>query len=489
LVRGVLGGVAWNIGGSAVLVVAQIASTAATARLVAPREFGLYATAQAATGVVGYFTMTALGHGVQRRSNLTQRAVGTALTLSLASSFVVSGGLLVCASLWASAWGVPEAAPAVRVIALALFLTSAAAVPIALLRRHFQFGRAEVIETGSLVIAMGAGVALAIEAHSALALASGQALGAAALLVAAGTMTRDELRLSFDRAEARELFTFASQVSGLTTLAYFVLTAPAWFTARVFGASVLGLYSRAYMIVAVPATYASHSLYKVLYPLYGRIRDDRARTRAVLDEGLTLTTGIAWPLFALIAGAAPVVVTVLLGSRWDGASSLVPLLALAACAYIPCGLLTNAAEAMGWMRIVAARQLALLIGVITTLIASYAADLGLTWVLAGVAAVNWAAYLLTLSPFVRRSLLDAGSAVREQAIHAGVALAVYGLAVAVVQATAGAPLAVQVGAVIGAAILVFGALAVGRSWFPAGGVLSKRLAQVAPERAKALPFG
>ena len=55
---------------------------------------------------------------------------------------------------------------------------------------------------------------------------------------------------------------------------------------------MLGVYSRSFMIVALPATYATSSVYKVLYPLYGRVRDDFARTRAVVDEGLTLTTGL-----------------------------------------------------------------------------------------------------------------------------------------------------------------------------------------------------
>ena len=119
LTKSALGGVAWNSAGSAVLVLAQIASTIATARLVSPHEFGFYATAQAAAGVVGYvFTISALGSGIQRRSRLGEKTVGTALTLSLASSLVVGGGLFAGASLWARVWGVPEAAAVVRVIAL-----------------------------------------------------------------------------------------------------------------------------------------------------------------------------------------------------------------------------------------------------------------------------------------------------------------------------------------------------------------------------------
>ena len=481
LSRSALGGVAWNSAGSAVLVLAQIASTVATARLVAPGQFGLYATAQAASAGVSYlFTISALGSGIQRRSQLGERTVGTALTLSLTSSLVVGGAVFAGASLWARVWGVPEAAAAVRVMSLSLFLTSAAVVPIALIRRRLEFGRAAIIETCSQVVAMGVGVALAIELHSAVALATGQAVGAGMLLVAAGAIVRRELRPSFDRSDARELFTFASQVSGLTFGAYLVQTAPAWFTARTFGASTLGVYSRAQMIVGLPAIYAMTSLFKVIYPLYGRVQHDLARTRTLIDEALTLTTGVTWPLFALIAGASPVIVSVLLGPRWDAVTSLLPLFSLAICAYIPCGVLTNAAEAMGWMRIIAARQMALLVGVVATLVAIYMTGLGLTWVLAGLAASEWAAYLLTLSPFVRRRLLATESVAREHAIHAAVALASYAAAAGCAHATAAASLAVQVMTMMGVGLLVFGVLVIFHRWFPAGRVLRRRLVQVSP---------
>jgi lipopolysaccharide exporter len=480
LTRSALGGVAWNSAGSVILVVAQIASTAATARLVAPREFGLYATAQAATGVFGYFTMSALGSGLQRRSRLGEKTVGTALSLSLVSSFVVGGALFFAASLWARAWGVPDATATVRVVALTLILASAAIVPLALIRRRLEFSRAATIETGSQVLAMGGGVALAIAAHSALALAAGQAVGAATLLVIAGAMVRDDLRLSFDRADARELFTFASQVGALGFVAYLVITVPAWFTARAFGASMLGVYSRASLIVDLPATYVTTSIFKVLYPLYGRVRDDLTRVKTLLNEGLTLTTGLVWPFFGLVAGAAPVIVSVVLGSRWDAASPLLPLFALAACAYIPCGLLTNAAEARGWMRIIAARECVFFAGVVATLFTVHVADLGLSWLLAGVAASQWATYLLTLSPFVRRDLIDGSTTLRVQGIHAAVGVAAYGAAAACVRATDGTSLAVQVLALVGISAAVYGALVACRGWFPAGRILGRRLVQVMP---------
>lgn len=235
LARSALSGVAWNWAGAAILIVAQIASTAVTARLVAPREFGIYATAQAASAFASYFTLIGVGPGLQRRSALGEKTVGTALSISLVGSLLVAVALALSAPVWARAWGIPDAATVVRIIALTLLLTSAAIVPVALLRRLLQFRRAAVVETLSVIVGLAVGVILAIQLHSAVALASGQAFGAATLLTTSALIVRNELRLSFDRVDARELFGFASRVGGLNFLSYFTSTAPSWYAAQCSG--------------------------------------------------------------------------------------------------------------------------------------------------------------------------------------------------------------------------------------------------------------
>jgi O-antigen/teichoic acid export membrane protein len=475
LPRSALVGVTSNFAGSAALVVAQLASTAATARLVAPREFGVYAVAQAGAGLAGYFTMNALGNGLLRRSRLGPKTIGTATILSLASALAVTIIILIAAAIWANAWRVPAAASVIRVLAITGFLTSAATVPVALMRRRLRFAAAAIVETGSVVIGLSAGVALAFDLHSALALAAGQAVGAAALLVGAGIMTVDELQVGFDRHDARELFTFAGQVNGLGFTNYVANTAPSWFAARAFGPYVLGIYSRGSLMVALPLTYLSSSVMKVLYPLYGRVRDDLRRTKVLLDEGLTLTTGLVWPAFALVAGASPVIVRILLGARWHGAAPLVALCALAACADLPCGLLTNAAEAFGWMRLIMVRQLAFLIAVAATLFTAYLAHLSLRWLLVGIAVSQWTAYALTLRAFVHRGFLHTGSVLRSQASQGAVAVGAFGAAAACAQILNGAGLLAQAVGQVAIGTGLVGAILLGRSRFPATKILARRM--------------
>ncbi len=321
LTRSALAGVAWNYAG-ATLVVTQIASTAVTARIVSPRQFGAYATAQAAAGILGYFTLSAVGNGLLRRSELLPGAIGTATVISVIGGAIAAVTMWLLADPWATAWHVPAAARVVHVMAVTILLTSGATIPLALLRRRLRFRATAMAETGTQVLGAAVGVGLAIRLHSAFTLAAGQTTAAAVLLAISASLAFRDLELRFSRREARELLGFAGQVRAINFGSYLMNTAPSWYTARIFGTRTLGVYSRASVIVALPLTYLASGLTKVLYPLYGLVRGDQARTRAMLDEGITMATGFAWPVFALIAGAAPVIVKVLLGPGWEGTASL-----------------------------------------------------------------------------------------------------------------------------------------------------------------------
>ena len=475
LAKDALRGVAWNWGGSMVLILAQVASTAVTARLVSPSEFGLYAAALAASGFAGYFTLAGLGPGLQRRSQLGPRTAGTAIILSITASAVVSLALWAGAPLWASAWGVPDATWIVRVIAVTLLLTSAATIPVALIRRRLRFRAAAVLETSALVLGLATGVLLAAWLHSGLALALGQAAGGAAILVASSVTARHDLRLAFDKADARDLFGFASQVGGLNLLSYAAHIAPSWFAARAFGAAALGVYSRANLIVGLPSEYALTSIFKVLYPIYGRVREDLARTKILIDEALTLTTGLIWPILALIAGAAPVIVHLLLGDGWDAAATLITLFALMAAAWVPCGLLTNAAEGLGWMRIAATRQLAFFTCIAVTLAVGKLAGLSLNLIMLGAGISEWIVYALTLRAFISRQLLHRVDIIQRQLIHGALGVVTFAASAIGARVLTHNSLLVQVGAEVAIAAAVVGTIALGRRWFPATEILARRM--------------
>jgi PST family polysaccharide transporter len=463
-----------------VVVVAQIASTAATARLVSPHQFGLYAVGQGAGGIAGYFCLAAVAQGLQRRTKLGVDTAGTAYLICLVAGIGVAVIMLAAASVIAAVWGVGGAAPVVRIFGVATFFQSLATVPFALLRRDLRFRRAAAVETTATVCTMALGVALAAGYHSAEAMAFGQAGGALLLLVGAQVATGRAPALRYDPADGRELLVFSGQVGGIGLASFLTMSLPGIFIGRLFGADTLGLYSRAYMLCALPATYGANGIYKVVYPLYGRLRDEPRRLRILLDEALVVVTGISWPAFGLLAGFAPVVVRVVLGPDWVRADDLLPLCAAGIVAFIPMGLLTNFAEALGWMKVLAVREVAIGALVLLALSVGAALSVSIEALLVGVALATWIAYMIVLRPYFRTGLLAARRVGREQGLHGAYAVAAYLVALGVGAADDRAPLPLQavLAALTGALVLL---LAISpRS--PVGKVLRKRTLIALAER-------
>jgi O-antigen/teichoic acid export membrane protein len=475
LTKSALQGIAWNYSGIAVLVVVQIVSTVATARLIAPAWFGVYAAAQAASGLAAYFTFATVGLAVLRRSELGEKTVGTAVVISSVAATLVLVALWFVAPTWADAWKIPAATRLIRVLAFALFFNSLSAVPLALTRRRLRFGASALVETSTQVGGITVGVVLAVFLHTTMALAIGQAAGSVALFIGAAALARGDLRLGFDRGEGRELLTYGGQLSGLYFSGWAVNEIPSWFTSLSFGEFTLGLYNRASLVINLPLGYLSTGITKVLFPLYGRVRDDAARTKAMLSEGIVLATGYIWPLFAIVAGGAPVLVGVVLGQRWHGAAPLLRLFVLIAAGVFPTTFLTNAAEALGWIKFAAFRLLVLLtlLGLAVTVVG--VAGLGLKALLVGVAIAQWSTYVITLRPFVSRGIVNARLVLGSHLVHGLVSLAAFGGAFGCAELLAGTGLFAQALGEVVLTVAICALVLRGRAWYPASRILAQRM--------------
>ena len=475
LTKSALQGVVWNYSGIAILVVVQIVSTIATARLIAPAWFGVYAAAQAASGLAAYFTFATVGLAVLRRSELGEKTVGTAVVISLVAATLVLVALWFVAPTWADAWNIPAATRLIRVLAFSLFFNSLSAVPLALVRRRLRFGASALVETSTQVSGITVGVVLAVFLHTTMALAIGQTVGAGALFVGAIALARRDLRLGFDRGEGRTLLTYGGQLSGLYFSAWAINAIPSWFTSLSFGKFTLGLYNRASLVINLPLGYLSTGITKVLFPLYGRVRDDAVRTKAMLSEGIVLATGYIWPLFAIVAGGAPVLVDLMLGQRWHSAAPLLRLFVLIACGAFPTTFLTNAAEALGWIRFAAFRLFVLLALLGSAVAVVDAAGLGIQALLVGVAIAQWSTYVITLRPFVSRGIVDVRLVLGSHLIHGLVSLAAFGAAFGCAELLAGAGLLAQALAEAVLTVAVCVLVMRGRAWYPASKVLARRM--------------
>ncbi len=403
--RGMRGAV-WNYSGAGVVMVSQLFYTALTARLISPSDFGAYATAQAMLALVGYFTLRAVGAAIVRAPELDRRAIGSAILLTGGAAAVVTVVVVLTAGIWADAWRSPRAASLIRLFAPYLVLYGLATVPMGLLQRAMRYRTASLVETSAVVIGFGVGAILAVRLRSADALVLGQITTGGALLALAVAATRRELSLMPSWERLRAFFSFSAQVSVQNLNHYVNNTLPSFAVSRFLGQTSLGYFSRALVLVSLPRSFLADGVYKTLYPIYPRFRKDSGQCRRMMNDVANVTMTMVWPLFAALAGLAPLVVDLLLGATWEPVATItLPLCVLAAVNFA----YTNFAwfaESFGYLRQMWIVQIVWTAVLIGGLVVAVQGDAGMRTIALVACGTQIVAHLLQVVLLARTRFID-----------------------------------------------------------------------------------
>lgn len=470
-----LRGAAWSYGGAVVVIGAQLAYTALTARLISPAEFGAYATAQALMSIVGYFTLATVGNALIRHPALDRSVIGTAIAITGAAGTLVALVVLAAADIWADIWRSPDAASLIRLFAPQAIFAGLAIAPLSLLRRDLRYRAATMIETSTALLGFTIGSALALNLRSPEALVAGQVATAAGLLALSVLTTRGQLALSYSRRHARELFSFSAQVSVQNLGHYLTNTLPSLAVSRSLGQASLGFYSRASLLVGLPLTFLAQGVTKTLYPIYPRFRTaTREECRRMMVDVTSVTTTLVWPLFAALAGFGPLVVDLLLGPEWTPVISLIGPLCLYAGVNFAYAVVASYAEAFGYLGRIWVVQACWTAALLGALGVAVAADAGMRTIVLAAVGVHLAIHVFQLVLVSRAGTLELGGTLRVEAWALVVAAVWYIATMAVTDASASAGLAVK----LGSSAAVAGLLAVA-TWLvfprlPAGKALIRR---------------
>jgi len=467
-------GAAWNYGGAGVVIVAQLAYTALTARLISPAAFGAYATAQALLSLVGYFTLSTVGNAIIRHPSLDRKVVGTGLVMTGIAGAAVAVAVLATADLWADIWQSPGAAPLLRLFAPQVLLGALAIVPLSLLRRELRYRSASLIESSSVLIGFAVGAALALQLRNAEALVAGQVSTAGALLVLSAAAARPQLAVAYSSVAARSLFSFSAQVSLQNLGHYLNNTLPSFAVSRFLGQASLGFFSRASLLVGLPLTYLAQGVNKTLYPIYPRFRDRSDECRRMMLDVASVTTTLVWPLFAALAGLAPLVVELLLGAGWGPVATIVGPLCLYATVNFVYSIFTSVAEAFAYLKQIWLVQACWTIVLVLSLCVAVASDADMRTIVLVAAGVQAAAHLLQIALLARVRIVDAIGTLRAEGSSALLAFVWYIVTMLTTEALSGYGMGTRVVVSCGVVLLLALATLLALPHLPAGRVLSRR---------------
>ncbi|OFI38953.1 hypothetical protein BIU82_16755 [Arthrobacter sp. SW1] len=297
------------------------------ARILGPESYGIISAAMVYTTFAALFLDQGLSSALIQRPELGRRAAGATATVNLLFAVLVGGATVLLAPWAGDFFHAPGVTALLLPLAAAIPLKGLAITPRAMLSRDLMLrpvARADILAAaagataGITAALLGAGYfALAYQVLTTDALT-------AALLLAASRGPWPNLHLR----EVGPLLSFSLSVFFTDFLAYFSRNVDNILVGRFLGVVPLSLYSMAYRIMVVPVQLVGQTVNRVMFPAFSRAAGDAALVAAHLSRAMHILAMSVVPLMALVACAAPGLVQVVLGDAWLPAAPLVSVLAV-----------------------------------------------------------------------------------------------------------------------------------------------------------------
>jgi O-antigen/teichoic acid export membrane protein len=327
------------------------------ARLLTPKQVGLYSVALAIIGVTQVIRDFGLVSFIIQKKDLTDEHIGTAWGMSL----ILGGSLFVlmqaAAPLIGAFYADPEITTIVRIVTLGFLLLPFNSVCMAMMRRDMQFPLLMRINLSGAFMSAVVTLTLAWLGWGALS----QAIGAVAVHVVAAIgvwLTGTSARLQRPNLRHwREILHFGGPITFANVITSITVDINDLVVGKLLGFKSVALVSRAQGLMNLFHRDFMNAVRSVAYPAYSQAN----RTTGALEEkyiaSLAAVTAVAWPFYGFAALFSLEVLRLMFGPQWDASAPLVPLFCAAGACSVLVSLIPPLMLAAGQSKLVATAEL------------------------------------------------------------------------------------------------------------------------------------
>jgi O-antigen/teichoic acid export membrane protein len=297
----------------------NLAFIMALARLLTPKDFGLYAMVTTIMGFLWIFQDIGLSTATVQRQEISHTQVSNLFWVNVGVGSLVT--LFVAASAPVIAWFYrePRLVGITLVLSVTFLLTTSAVQHVALLKRQMRFGAIAIIEIASVLGSYLTGVGMALSGYGYWALVGANVMLVVVRLVLSWSISRWLPRLPSRNAQTRHLLTFGANITIGNLINTLARGMDNVLIGRFFGPVAVGLYSRASILLMRPLEQFTIPIDAVLVPALSRVQagpDRYRRTFLRVYEAMALVSFLFTG--CLLALARPLTLFVL-GPKWEQA--------------------------------------------------------------------------------------------------------------------------------------------------------------------------
>lgn len=320
---------AWGFFGQFATFIISFGASLVIARLLTPREVGIYVVAMAVVGVVQIVGTFGVSTYMVREAELDEAVFDTALTVNLLIGVIVSCGVFVVSLTSSQLLGDPAVGRVLRILALLPLIAVPTFRPSVMFQRAMRFRTISLINLGSAIVTSSSTIAAALSGKSYMSPAFGGMAGALFTTVAYLTVGRAYLRHRLSLAGWRPIATFGFQMISISGVAVLTARLSDIILSRILGLAALGLYSRASSLANMLFENLYGTATRVIFVQLSRVHLEPGRLRISFLRALSIITALMWPVSSGLAILARPAIHILYGDRWLGAAGPLTVLMIA----------------------------------------------------------------------------------------------------------------------------------------------------------------
>ncbi|SEM02210.1 Membrane protein involved in the export of O-antigen and teichoic acid [Sphingomonas palmae] len=316
----------WSYGSQAITFVVSFSTSVVVARLLSPREVGIYALAVAVSAVLAIFMAFSVHTYLVREERVDRALLRSVFTVNAVLSIVLAGALFGMAFVESGYLGQPDVGAVLLLTSMAPLIAIFEFIPTALSMREMRYSLISAVNVVRVVVTSAVTVTLALRGYGAISLAIGPLVaGAVCATIYTATRWRDTV-FAPSFANFRPIIAFGVQMISISGVAQLATRGSDLILGRLIGLSALGLYSRASNIQALVFSNVYGAATNVIFSHMSRELHNRGTVHDTFTTSIRNIIAIMWPLLIGLAILARPVVVTLYGERWLGAALPLSLL-------------------------------------------------------------------------------------------------------------------------------------------------------------------
>jgi O-antigen/teichoic acid export membrane protein len=286
------------------------------ARLLVPKDFGLFGIALLTISAVEIFSRTGFQTALIQKKEDTESYLNTAWTVSALRSVVLFFLLFLSAPLIGKLFNSPQASSVIKVIAITTLLSGFSNIGIIFFQKELEFNKQFIYEISGALVELTVAITLAFILQNVWALVWGLLASSFIRFLLSYALHPSRPHFELNKEKFKDLFTFGKWILGSGILAFLVTQGDDIFVGKMLGVTALGLYQMAFTLSSLPATEITHVISQVTFPTYSKLQDDIPRLREAYLKVLQLTAFLTFPIAGGIFLFAPDFVIIFMGDKW-----------------------------------------------------------------------------------------------------------------------------------------------------------------------------